>query len=348
MGTVHAMPAAQLDPPPTTEKWFEHDKKGRVVFTGQTYEDHVAAWDDAQIEVEAGLWGQAQIAASLVTKYNESTVKRFAHDVKVAASWVWALAKTYRAFSEKSTRVDYLSFTHHRIASTSEKYGTPQEVLEKAHDNEWSTRELKEYVETGIEPEPKGAKRTEPKDPILAIEIAKLHDNAVREELTAKVAAIRPWQDETTDPLLASVYHRLVTMLEWQRDRTVEKDCNAIMEIFTEQEGMEMPEYVNESYIQSWLGWRGRLMHKSQLKARIETLKSLKMLTDYSRKRSKGVKQRGAVTPVFAPCDAYLAKLEDFAFISDAPDRRDAMHKDWIERAQLYAPELLPKEEKAA
>lgn len=144
MGTVHAMPAAPKKP-----QWFKRDKSGAVVFAGETFDDHVQAWGDCQLEVDSGLWGQARIAGSLETKYGEGGVKEFAKEVGKGKTWIYDMAGAFRAFGQNSGQLEYLSFTHHVEAA---KDDNPQEALEKAHDGGWSTKQLQHYVETGLEP----------------------------------------------------------------------------------------------------------------------------------------------------------------------------------------------------
>lgn len=137
------------------EHWFVRSKDGCITFRGETYEDHVDAWGDAQIEIEGGLWGQARVAASLVTKHKERTVRRFAHDVHKSTQWIWDSARAHRVFGEKQSQLYYLSFTHHVEAAKAAKDDDIQpaiDALNKAHDGEWSTKQLQRYVETGLEP----------------------------------------------------------------------------------------------------------------------------------------------------------------------------------------------------
>lgn len=345
LAIVQPTPPVVPPPPNAKEHWFSRARDGSLVFNGRTFDDHVGAWEDAQNAINGGLWGQALVAASLVTRYGEGDVKKFASEVKRSANWIWDMARTYRVFGEKQSQLCYLSFTHHVEAAKLAKDGdveAAREALIEAHDGEWSTKELQNFVENGIRPEKK-TKKTKP-----GPELAKLHEEAVRNELNAKAAIVREWPEQAVDPLLAAVYRRMAALLDWQRDRTAETDCAAIMEIFTAEEGMELPDCVSKNYISAWLNLRGRLMSKQELDARIETLQKLKMLTDYSRKKSKGTTQRGVVTPVYAPCEDYMALLEDVAFMSQQSIRRDALHKDWIERAEKYAPELLPEQEAQA
>src|SRR5688572_15525537 len=95
---------------------FKTNRNGLPIFLGKTYEDHVDAFQGIDRSVDARLWALASVAASLKTRYNDQTVQKFAHEVRHSAVYIYELAATYRKF-ENSTRVEILSFTHHRIAA---------------------------------------------------------------------------------------------------------------------------------------------------------------------------------------------------------------------------------------
>jgi hypothetical protein len=133
---------------------FTPTKDGLPVFHGATYEDHVEAWKHVNKSVECRLWALGAIAASLVAKYGDGTVKKFAGEVRLSRWRIYEIADTYKKF-EKSERSQILSFHHHTVAAKAAK---PTEAIKKAEDNEWSTRQLDHYVETGFEPEAKQPK----------------------------------------------------------------------------------------------------------------------------------------------------------------------------------------------
>src|SRR5689334_13116143 len=144
--------------PDTKGQPFVEKRHSLPVFLGRTYDDHVHAWNEISERLEDGQWKLGAIGASLDTKYGEGSIKQFASDVRLSKSAVYSYIKTYRAY-ENSKRLEYLSFHHHTIAAAAEN---PIEALEKAHDKGWSTRELKEYVETGREPEEKAVIALQP------------------------------------------------------------------------------------------------------------------------------------------------------------------------------------------
>ena len=171
--------------------------------------------------------------------------------------------------------------------------------------------------------------------------MARIHDEKIQNELTSKLTLVAEWPDAVDSPLLVALYRRVSAILDWQKNRNVERDCVAVMKVFTDTEGYTAPDCASFAYIQAWLNRRGWLMTKTEIAARIATLKTLHMLTDNSRKGSKGATQRGVVTPVYDPCLDYAVKMEEFSAMSPT-DRRIAIHLDWVQRVKRYAPELLP------
>lgn len=319
-----------IPPTPPNDRWFAKDQTGRLQFHGHSFQDHVDAWTDAQSAVDAGLWGQAMVAASLEGKYGDKAVAEFAQSVNRSRQWIYDMARAYRTF-ELSSQLDNLSFTHHVEAA---KASDPADALAKAAENNWNTKETQNYAETGIEPEIKPKNK-----PAKEVDPPKFQEKAIQDELTRRLESLREWPTQATTPLLARVYQRCLALLEWQKNRTTERDCHAIMEVFSDDEGTTAPDCASFAYIHAWLNRRGWMMTKRELSERIETMKTLKMLTDYSRKASKGDIQRGAVPPVYSPCEDYLTEIQPFEE-SSSVDRRIALHLDWVARTKKHAPEM--------
>lgn len=159
MKSVPAIPASASEiyevPLPDSENHaFTPARDGLPIFHGKTYQDHVEAWKHVNESVECRLWALGAIAASLVKGYGDGEVKRFAFEVRLSRNRIYEIADTYRKF-EKVERSTILSFHHHSIAA---KASDPAEAIHKAEDNEWSTRQLDHYVETGFEPLDKAEK----------------------------------------------------------------------------------------------------------------------------------------------------------------------------------------------
>ena len=335
--------ALKMVPTPEVTKTVEYYEQDVAVFAGETYEEHVEAFSDAQLQVDSGLWDQAEIAASLVKIHGEGTVKRFAHDVKRSGSWIWDLIRTFRAFPDKSSRLYYLSFSHHVEAAKAGGKGAviedPAEALNAAHDEEMSTRELAHYVETGEKPDrQKTSKKT------LTPELQKIHDTACRAHLDASILAIRKQAEAPPDPLLNSAYRKCIEILEWQRDRSLESDCMTIMRVFAGEEGSESPERATVDYIAAWLNGHGFIMGDAELDDRLSLLTRIRLLHGMSREGSRGPTQRGSITSVYSADNGYFEEWDRISSNPRCPERLAAVHKDWIERLKRYAPELIKAE----
>lgn len=112
------------------------------VFGGSSFEEHVEVWRTVDESMQNHLWTLGAIAHSLEKKHGEDSMGTFASQVGCSKRWVNKLAQTYRTW-EDGNPVSQMSFKHHAIAALD---GEPEKVLNMAHDNEWSTRELEAVV----------------------------------------------------------------------------------------------------------------------------------------------------------------------------------------------------------
>lgn len=113
----------------------------------ESWEDHVEAWHHLGRQVDGAAWARAAIAASLKGRYGDDAVGRFAEEVGFSRAAVYQFAKTFEAFPEKSTRVDNLTFTHHRhaavLATNSEQ---ARVAVDLAGREGWSANALRAYL----------------------------------------------------------------------------------------------------------------------------------------------------------------------------------------------------------
>lgn len=320
-------------------------------FRGESFEDHLEQWKDVDSKVQKDKWKLSAIAASLDTKYKDKTIERFAEKVNRSPRRIREYAQTYRAF-ENGERSPNASFHHHTVATASDD---PSGAVHTAAEKGWSTRELEKWIETGLEPDAKPEKP----EPLSRVMQA-LHSKVMREELSEKKSAVQSWLETPADPILSDVYNRLIKILDWQRTRTLESDCEAIMKIFTASEGTDGAERVTDTYIPAWLHWHGFIMTKEEIghggcpsrclvvhehvkpSERLGLMVRLKMLTVETREESRGPDQRGSISHVYAAERDYLARLDEIN-ADLAPFRKVALHKEWIQKLERYAPELVPK-----
>lgn len=126
---------------------FKASRYGMPTFSGLTYDDHLTAWREVISDVELDLWKLGAVANSLVRTHGDSDVVKFAKDVGLSKSRIYQIAKTHKAF-ENSKRLE-LSFQVHQEAAEADD---PAVAIKKADEKGWSARQLKRYLETGLEP----------------------------------------------------------------------------------------------------------------------------------------------------------------------------------------------------
>jgi hypothetical protein len=287
---------------------FVQLENGMWEFRGETYEQHIGQWKKVDSEVQADKWKLSAVAASLDTRYKDDTIGKFAKEVKRTPRRIRQYAQTYRVF-ENGKRFPSLSFHHHTVAAQADD---PTAAMQKAEDGEWSTRELEHFIKTGEEPTTEEQPERHAPQVKLSPVFQKIHDDAVRAELEDRIGVVRGWT-EPVDPILSIVYRRLIDLLEWQRDRTVDRDCAAILSIFQDSEEMDTEglECASEADIQTWLRMRGFIMSEDELDDRLSLMEQVHMLYIRSRKKSKGANQRGVVTGVYEIHAEYLGLMAD-------------------------------------
>lgn len=269
---------------------FTTSKCGLPVFLGESFEEHVEAFEGVDKSIDARLWALAAIAASVKTKYNEQTVINFAHRVRHSAVYIYELALTYRKF-ENSTRGEILSFTHHRIAAHSKD---PQKAIKAAEDKEMSTRELEKWVKQQVPPTRRPVK-----------EIETLHTPAVRGHLeeTIKQLKLRDEAVPTAAPFLHNMYHAMIGQVQWQLERSVEGDCEKVFE------AIEEGNYRKDD-IFTWLQSRSYFMREPELSDRLMTMCQNKKLRE-TKEGGKKDMQRGDMVTIYVPY--YAATGDDFS-----------------------------------
>lgn len=240
---------------------------------------------------------------------------------------------------EKSPRGDFLKFKHYKHIAPLESLREKKEWINKAllgnGRNIWSAKKLEDEI---------NAIKQETEAP-FSVELQRLHDKVRREDIDGAILDLRKRIEVVPDPLLATVYRRLIEILEWQKSRTPETDVAAIVKIFAAEEGTEAPLRVTDAYIEVWLRRNGFIMASSELLARLKLMVRIKMLTVEERTESKGDDQRGTVTHVYATTIDFGHALDRIDELKSMAGRTAALHKDWSERIARHAPELLPQKE---
>src|SRR6185369_2948130 len=85
----------------------------------------------------------------------------------------------------------------------------------------------------------------------------------------------------------------------WQKNRTIDADCTAIVEMFKGEKGMQGVYRATDSEISVWLQKNGYFMSDPDLEARLELMVEKQMLEIVDREQSRQVNRRGSMGDVY-------------------------------------------------
>jgi hypothetical protein len=113
------------------------------------WEQHVNTWRTVDDSLQAHQFMLGAIANSLVSRYGERTVQRFASEVKCSAALVYQRAATYRQWLGREVN-PAMTYTDHRNAARLAKLTDrePEEVLAEFEDKKLSTRQQELEIAT--------------------------------------------------------------------------------------------------------------------------------------------------------------------------------------------------------
>lgn len=126
---------------------FMMNDLGYPIFAGEGKEQHSGAWTQLKDAGEYLTWHKAAIAMSVHEKWKKDGIEEFCKAHSVKESYVYQLIRTYKRFaSGKCTRVQSLSFSHHRTASYVKDPEQAQEWLHQADDRKWSHKIMQDEI----------------------------------------------------------------------------------------------------------------------------------------------------------------------------------------------------------
>lgn len=112
-------------------------------------------------------------------------------------------------------------------------------------------------------------------------------------------------------PSLRMMNHAHRAHANWQKNRTIETDCAAIVEVFRGEEGTEGTERATDSYISTWLNRNGYFMGDCDLDDRLDLMVGKKMLDAHSIEESRQDGRRGVMNHIYALNEDYAISLEE-------------------------------------
>ncbi len=116
---------------------------------GKTFEEVLELYLFCLEKGESSVWERAAVI-TVMSDCMELKPRQIAAAIGCSSSLVRKMTRTFDAFPKHEDRLPMLSFRHHQIAAYTED---PKEWLNKAADNEWSTRQLQEAITESISPE---------------------------------------------------------------------------------------------------------------------------------------------------------------------------------------------------
>ncbi len=128
----------------------------------RAWEEYVSTFLEVDEAEQGCLWSKGDIALEVDTVYGDGSLERFAGDVGVTVQHVRRLRQTSKTFTNEH-RCSFLSWRHHHIASQTDD---PHGWIQKAHDNNWSTRDLEAAIK-GDDDKPDWERMTERGDKLF-------------------------------------------------------------------------------------------------------------------------------------------------------------------------------------
>jgi hypothetical protein len=202
---------------------------------------------------------------------------------------------------ETSRRRDVVDFsTHAEVASLEPE--DQERVLAKAakeHQSRNTVRREAEKIKRAKKPKPNETDYVLPKE--------------ARECLDDYIGELAKFGEQFLQP----GWHSVELMLHshgkealWQRNRTVETDCQAIVKMFTGEAGAPGMERSSDSEISVWLEQSGYFMSDADLDERLSLMVEKKMLDVMSVEESRQDGRRGILIDLYALNPDYLSRLE--------------------------------------
>lgn len=112
-------------------------------------------------------------------------------------------------------------------------------------------------------------------------------------------------------PSLRMMNHAHRAQSLWQKNRTIEEDCQAIIEMFSAKEGTVAIETATDSEISVWLNRNGYFMSDGDLDERLELMVEKKMLDVMTPEQGRQEGRRGVMLQLYRLNPDYAATLED-------------------------------------
>lgn len=107
------------------------------------WDDFVVFGQQVRVMKDVSQWWTGDLARRVTTKYGEDSLGKYARETGNNYKSLLEYRRVAKAYPRKTDRLPFLSWTHHQRAL---KSANPYALLIKAHDNEWSIRQMERYM----------------------------------------------------------------------------------------------------------------------------------------------------------------------------------------------------------
>lgn len=234
----------------------------------------------------------------------------------------------YRRVSEKMpypTRVENVSWTLHRVVADNAPPEEHAGWLQLAAEHDWTEAQALKFMRG-----PQAATLVSSGE----FEIERLNgpEAVAWLEDTDKVLRDRHAAIPENLPSLRILIRQVREKIEWQKERTIARDCDAILEMFTgenygERKGSPCAEVAPDNDIFWWTYKVGYHMTDEDRKARFKLLLDKKILCTVDMEDSRKEGQKGAMTVTYGLSRLFQKRCREIAFADKNQDSVIATRK---------------------
>lgn len=228
-------------------------------------------------------------------------------------------SETYRQYMQVADRIPFgsrlpkLSWGHHQAVA----YLKPERRdywLKRALDEGLKRYDLRRAARREKRAEERKVKKTTRKQ-----ELELIHSEEAQAYFDTYLDALKMLEENIPKglPSARMMNHAQQGTVRWQRNRTIDADCAAIVEMFAGKQGTAGVYCANDSDISVWLNRNNYFLSDYDLDDRLGLMVDKKMLDIVDREEGRQEGRKGGMDTVYQINPDYMSKLEDEDFAEE-------------------------------
>ena len=117
--------------------------KPSLIEQARSWDEYVSLGQQVREMKDVSQWFLGDLAREVQKNYGEDSLGKYAYATGVNPKSLAEYRRVAARFPKKKDRLPFLSFSHHQRAL---KAKNPRRLLNLAHDNEWSVRQLDRHI----------------------------------------------------------------------------------------------------------------------------------------------------------------------------------------------------------